>query len=63
MRLIYNLLHIENPEKLLNEAYRILQPGGKLSIIRWKLEETPRGPYRKGRESGLKQVATGVSLW
>ena len=43
--MIYNLLHLENPEVLLAEALRILQPGGLLSVIHWRSDiSTPRGP-------------------
>jgi ubiquinone/menaquinone biosynthesis C-methylase UbiE len=43
--MVYNLLHIEEPVRLLEEAYRILKPGGMLSIIHWKYDvTTPRGP-------------------
>jgi SAM-dependent methyltransferase len=43
--MIYNLLHIEEPVRLLEEAYRILKPGGVVSIVHWKHDSsTPRGP-------------------
>ncbi len=43
--MIYNLLHIEQPVELLKEAYRVLQPGGTLSVIHWRSDvPTPRGP-------------------
>jgi SAM-dependent methyltransferase len=43
--MIYNLLHIENPVGLLEEAFRILKPGGQVSIVHWKYDPaTPRGP-------------------
>jgi SAM-dependent methyltransferase len=43
--MVYNLLHIEEPVRLLKEAYRILKPGGVLSVIHWKYDpSTPRGP-------------------
>ncbi len=43
--MVYNLLHIEEPVRLLKEAYRILRPGGVVSIIHWKHDSsTPRGP-------------------
>lgn len=41
----YNLLHIEQPVELLREAFRVLRPGGTMSIIHWKHDpSTPRGP-------------------
>jgi predicted methyltransferase len=43
--MVYNLLHLEEPVRLLKEAYRILRPGGVVSIIHWKHDaSTPRGP-------------------
>ena len=43
--MIFNLLHLEQPVALLREAYRILKPGGMLSIIHWRSDiPTPRGP-------------------
>lgn len=43
--MIYNLLHIEHPVELLKEAFRILEPGGSVSIIHWRCDiPTPRGP-------------------
>ena len=43
--MIYNLLHLDQPVELLKEAYRILQIGGKLSVIHWHSDiSTPRGP-------------------
>lgn len=41
----YNILHIEHPIPLLKEAFRVLKPGGAISIIHWKHDPfTPRGP-------------------
>ncbi len=33
--MLFNILHAENPVKLLKEAFRILKPGGKIRIIHW----------------------------
>lgn len=43
--MIYNLLHLEDPVSLLKEAFRVLQPGGILSVMHWRSDiDTPRGP-------------------
>jgi ubiquinone/menaquinone biosynthesis C-methylase UbiE len=43
--MVYNLLHLEEPVALLHEACRVLQPGGRLSVIHWRRDiPTPRGP-------------------
>jgi ubiquinone/menaquinone biosynthesis C-methylase UbiE len=40
-----NILHAEHPEVLLQEAFRILKPGGHTGIIHWNYDPaTPRGP-------------------
>ena len=43
--MLFNILHAEQPGKLLQEAYRILKPKGRLGIIHWRFDaSTPRGP-------------------
>jgi ubiquinone/menaquinone biosynthesis C-methylase UbiE len=43
--MIFNLLHLEQPVRLLREAYRALEDGGMLSVIHWRSDiATPRGP-------------------
>lgn len=43
--MLFNILHIDNPEIMLREAWRILKPNGKLGIIHWNYDpSTPRGP-------------------
>jgi ubiquinone/menaquinone biosynthesis C-methylase UbiE len=42
---LFNILHIEKPESLLKESYRILKVGGRAGIIHWNYDPTtPRGP-------------------
>ena len=43
--MLFNILHVEHPQKLLQEAWRILKPGGRVGIIHWNYDPaTPRGP-------------------
>jgi len=43
--MLFNILHLEQPGKLLNEARRVLKKDGKLGIIHWNCDpKTPRGP-------------------
>jgi len=43
--MLFNILHAEKPVALLDEAYRILKPGGKVGVIHWIHPTiTPRGP-------------------
>ncbi len=43
--MLFNILHLEKPMILINEAKRILREGGKLGIIHWNYDSnTPRGP-------------------
>lgn len=43
--MLFNILHLENPEILLKEARRILSKSGKLGMIHWNYDpSTPRGP-------------------
>lgn len=43
--MFFNILHLEQPMMLINEAKRILRAGGRLGIIHWNYDPTtPRGP-------------------
>lgn len=35
---------LDNPALILDEAYRLLEPGGKVLIVDWKKEEMSQGP-------------------
>ncbi|MFZ5987557.1 MAG: class I SAM-dependent methyltransferase [Bacillota bacterium] len=41
---LFNILHCEQPLNLLNAAYQVLSNNGKIGVIHWKYENTPRGP-------------------
>lgn len=46
--LLFNVLHQGEPAILINEAYRVLKPGGIAAVIHWKYDETtPIGPSIK----------------
>lgn len=50
--MIYNLLHIEEPDRLLDEARRVVRPEGSLSVMHWRSDiDTPRGPPVEMRPS------------
>ena len=43
--MLFNILHDEDPKRMLDEAYRIITPGGKVGVIHWRCDRsTPRGP-------------------
>lgn len=41
---LFNILHCEEPLKLLKNVYDILNAEGKIGVIHWKYGITPRGP-------------------
>jgi SAM-dependent methyltransferase len=43
--LLFNILHCEEPVRLLEEAARVIHQGGVIHVIHWRSDiETPRGP-------------------
>jgi SAM-dependent methyltransferase len=42
--LLFNILHCEQPLRLLHHAADALLPGGEVLVIHWRFGETPRGP-------------------
>ncbi len=62
---LFNILHLEKPESLLSEAYRILKPSGKVGIIHWNYDSTtPRGPPMiiRPRPEQIRQWAESVGF-
>lgn len=41
---LFNILHCEEPANLLKNVYDILNSEGRIGIIHWKYQTTPRGP-------------------
>jgi hypothetical protein len=41
---LFNILHCEEPVNLLKNVFNILDHNGRVGIIHWKYEKTPRGP-------------------
>jgi ubiquinone/menaquinone biosynthesis C-methylase UbiE len=50
--MLFNILHAEEPGRLLREAYRILASGGAVAVMHWISDRpTPRGPSMEIRPS------------
>jgi ubiquinone/menaquinone biosynthesis C-methylase UbiE len=59
--MMFNLLHLEHPVALLQEAHRILHDGGVLSVIHWRSDiPTPRGTSLEIRPT-LEQCREWIS--
>jgi SAM-dependent methyltransferase len=70
--LLFNILHCEDPVRLLTEAARVVRPGGTVLVIHWRCDPaTPRGPRMEIRpqperivgwaeETGLLEVEGGT---
>ena len=57
---LFNILHCEQPMKLLNAAYQILNNNGKIGVIHWNYENTPRGPSMEIRPT--PEIINGWAL-
>jgi SAM-dependent methyltransferase len=56
--LLFNILHGEDPMRLLSEAARVVRPGGFVYAIHWRFDaKTPRGPSMDIRPRPEQMVA------
>lgn len=56
--MLFNILHAEKPDILLQEAFRVVQLGGILAIMHWNHDPTtPRGPSMEIRPRPQECVA------
>ena len=72
--MLFNILHAEEPQTLLREAWRVLRVGGLLGIMHWNYDPTtPRGPSMAIRPkpeqcaawaiaAGFQQVSERIDL-
>lgn len=70
--LLFNILHCEQPVRLLAEAARVVRPAGFVHVIHWRYDPaTPRGPSMEirprpeqivnwAKEAGLVAAAEGI---
>ena len=58
--MLFNILHAENPELLLNRTYQVLRPEGVLAIMHWNYDPaTPRGPRMEIRTAPRAMLRLG----
>lgn len=56
--LLFNILHCDQPKVLIEEAARVLRPGGRLLVIHWRPDPTtPRGPSMEIRPRPEQVIA------
>jgi len=55
---------VEQPSKVISEAFRLLKPFGRLVIVEWKADLDSPGPPRKIRLSRekIQQLLGGVGM-
>ncbi|MDG5787259.1 class I SAM-dependent methyltransferase [Evansella sp. AB-P1] len=41
---LFNILHCEEPVKVLENVMKLIKPKGKIAIVHWNYDDTPRGP-------------------
>ncbi len=57
--LLFNILHGEDPVRLLAQAARVVRPGGLVLVIHWRYDpRTPRGP-----SMGIRPKPEQILAW
>ena len=62
--LLFNILHCDEPQRLLKHAIDALRPGGHVLVTHWRYGETPRGPSLeiRPRPEQIVEWASGLEL-
>lgn len=62
--LLFNILHCEEPQRLLKHAADAVRPGGVVLVIHWRYGQTPRGPSLdiRPRPEQVVEWANGLRL-
>jgi SAM-dependent methyltransferase len=71
--MLFNILHCDEPTKLLRHARNAMRPDGEVLVIHWRYADTPRGPSMDIRpkpeqivhwasEAGLKPACDTIDL-
>jgi ubiquinone/menaquinone biosynthesis C-methylase UbiE len=64
--MLFNILHVEHPDTMLGEAWRVLKGNGRLGMIHWNYDSsTPRGPSMAIRPTPEQCVewASAAGFW
>lgn len=62
--LVYNILHQSDPQKVFQEARRVVSVKGRVVVVGWATAATPLGPPNEKRisEDEIKQIASENGL-
>lgn len=59
---LFNILHCEEPLTLMGQVIKLLKKGGKIGVIHWIHDDTPRGPSLDIRPKPETIIKWGESL-